>query len=347
MAPTFSVIIPARNAARTIGACLDSVAALDPPALEVIVADDASTDDTGTIAASRGAVVVRLDANVGPGLARNAAARRARGEFLAFTDADCTVPTDWLGRFMRAFSEGTYSAMSGPYAGTNDTRFLTRLIDHYLRFSQSRIPDEIDASISSNLCVRAHDFFEAGGFPEYTVPGETMPYFGNEDEELAHFLVKATGKPVRWLRENGVFHAYRATLPRYFKQQALYAEAILVSYARFPTMMTGRSNYSRGGGAASVISTWLAAGALAGALRRPVFALGVLPFLAVHAAAVRHLATAPPSRCERVRMGLAAYPFLAFQALAWSKGLASGAIKSARGWRAWRREPAIPPPLAR
>jgi glycosyltransferase involved in cell wall biosynthesis len=50
-----------------------------PPAFEIIVVDDASTDETSAVAAELGAVVLRLARNAGPAAARNAGARAARG----------------------------------------------------------------------------------------------------------------------------------------------------------------------------------------------------------------------------------------------------------------------------
>ena len=345
--PTVTVIIPARNAAATIGACLDSIAELSPSALDVVVADDASTDGTGEIAAARGAVVVRLERNVGTGLARNAAARRSQGDYLAFTDADCMVPRDWLEKFVAAMADPRYSAATGAYAGTTDPRFLPRLIDYYLRYSQQDLHGAIESSFGSNLCVPTRDFFEAGGFPDYRLPGAPVGCFTNEDEEFAFFLVRRTGKPLQWLRDNGVFHAYRPTLPKYFVQQAKYAESIMVSYARFPCMMKGNPSYYRGRGASSVLSAWLAIVSITLAPIRPVFLFGVAPFFVLHTGLVRYLFTVPPHPSDRLWMGFASYPFMFYQSLAWSKGLLVGAFKAVRGWCAWKNDPPVPPPLAR
>ena len=66
----YSVIIPAFNAARTIGEAIDSILSQSVPAREIIVVDDGSGDDTGEIALARDPLVrvVRQD-NLGPGAA--------------------------------------------------------------------------------------------------------------------------------------------------------------------------------------------------------------------------------------------------------------------------------------
>ena len=92
-----SVVIPARNEERNLEQALQSVLALDYPDLEIIVANDRSTDDTGAILekmAERDArlTVVTIDELpagwIGKPHALHVGAQRARGEFILFTDAD-------------------------------------------------------------------------------------------------------------------------------------------------------------------------------------------------------------------------------------------------------------------
>jgi len=84
-----SVIMPAFNCARFIGQALESVLSQDYDPIEVIVIDDGSTDDTGSIARGFGSrVKVFEQQNLGPAEARNFAIAKATGEYLAFLDAD-------------------------------------------------------------------------------------------------------------------------------------------------------------------------------------------------------------------------------------------------------------------
>lgn len=337
--PSFSVIIPARNAAATIERCLDSIEALQIKPAEIIVVDDASSDETGRLAQCKGARVIRKDRNVGPGLARNAGASMATSDFLAFTDSDCTVPPDWLNRFAAALSDGQYCAVTGPYAGATDSKLLSRLIDLTLRHSQRGLPNSIQSTISSNLCVRRKDFELAGGFPAYKLPLSQMCYWGNEDEELGHLLWTKTGKPIRWCPDNGVYHGYRPSIRKYFRQQAKYAEAILISYARFPSMLSGTSNYSRGGGASKVLTAWLALASIAAA-PFTIFALaGILPFLVVNLECVADIRSVQNNAGDRLAYTVLCYPFLFLNAIAWTKGLFFGAIKAAAGLLYWSRRP--------
>ncbi|MGC8481173.1 MAG: glycosyltransferase, partial [Acidimicrobiales bacterium] len=107
--PSVTVVIPAHNEVRRIGALLDSLALLGPflPDCEVVVVDDRSTDGTATLARSYGVQVVELVENapsqqgsskVEDGPFRNPKARalqfaagRIRGDVVVFFDADVVI----------------------------------------------------------------------------------------------------------------------------------------------------------------------------------------------------------------------------------------------------------------
>lgn len=102
---TVSVLIPARNEQDNIRACLETVLRQDYPVLEIIVIDDASTDQTGAIVEQmqRQHEIIRLVKNSGPlqgWLGKNYAlyrgAQQARGEYLLFLDADVRISPDCL-----------------------------------------------------------------------------------------------------------------------------------------------------------------------------------------------------------------------------------------------------------
>jgi glycosyltransferase involved in cell wall biosynthesis len=84
-----SVVIPVHNGGRTVARAIESALAQLYPAVEVVVADDGSTDDTREVVGRyAGAVRVVEQPNRGAAAARNLGFRAARGEFVAFLDAD-------------------------------------------------------------------------------------------------------------------------------------------------------------------------------------------------------------------------------------------------------------------
>ncbi|HEX6059021.1 MAG TPA: glycosyltransferase [Gemmatimonadaceae bacterium] len=97
-APLVTVIVPVRDDAARLGTCLDALAAQRWPLcrLEIVVVDDGSTDGSAEVARAR--TGVRLVRNDGSGsyAARNRGLGAARGDIVAFTDADCIPDPGWI-----------------------------------------------------------------------------------------------------------------------------------------------------------------------------------------------------------------------------------------------------------
>lgn len=98
-----SVIIPAYEAARTLGETLESVLRQTTPVTEVIVVDDGSTDRTADVALSFSGVRLLRQKNAGPGAALNTGAAEASGDFLVFLDADDLLMADAVASHLACF----------------------------------------------------------------------------------------------------------------------------------------------------------------------------------------------------------------------------------------------------
>jgi cellulose synthase/poly-beta-1,6-N-acetylglucosamine synthase-like glycosyltransferase len=141
--PAVSVVVPARNEADDIEACLESLRACDYPAdrYEIIVVDDFSTDGTAARVKARqpaghdaSADPVRLVTMDGAGarsgphkpaaVARGV--RAATGEVILTTDADCRVPSGWLRSMVRRCTPET-PFVAGPVTYEHDDLFFPRL----------------------------------------------------------------------------------------------------------------------------------------------------------------------------------------------------------------------------
>ena len=172
MSLTVSVVIPAWRSAATIGRALRSVAAQTVKPLEVIVIDDGSDDGSFEAAESCRAlmngihlVVIHQD-NMGAGAARNAGVRAAKGEWLAFLDAD----DEWLpGKLERslAHAEGAsliahdYIEVKGEHETPMDcTRHLRAASDPFAALMlRGFIP-------SITVLAKRADVLAVGGFEE-------------------------------------------------------------------------------------------------------------------------------------------------------------------------------------
>lgn len=108
-----SVIIPVYNGADTIGRAIQSVFAQDYRSYELIVVDDGSTDSTADVVRGFGSRVrYARQENRGPAAARNAGAKLAGGEYLAFLDADDQWMPYALGRLSRALDANVRASLA-------------------------------------------------------------------------------------------------------------------------------------------------------------------------------------------------------------------------------------------
>ena len=107
--PLLSIVVPVYNVAPYLPRCLESLSALDPPADEIIVVDDGSTDDCPSILAEWGPRLPRMrvirQENGGLSAARNTGLDAARGSYLAFVDSDDFVSPDAYAEALRLAEE--------------------------------------------------------------------------------------------------------------------------------------------------------------------------------------------------------------------------------------------------
>lgn len=128
--PLVSVIVPAYNEDKVIGACVASILASDYSQREIILVDDGSTD--GTLEVMRGferepAVLVIAKENAGKASALNAGLERAAGEIIFFVDADGVFAPDTITEMLKGFETDRVGAVCGNDSPVNLDRLQTRL----------------------------------------------------------------------------------------------------------------------------------------------------------------------------------------------------------------------------
>lgn len=185
--PVISIIIPAHNEEATLEECLASLKQLNylDENLEIIVINDGSTDATGDIISryEQPLYLVRLQTTgVGPSQARNMAMRGAKGEYVAFTDADCVVDREWLNELLRGFVEEEVAGVGGSQAVAPGSapfekkvhRFLASMhfVSEYMkRGDKVRLVSDF---ASCNAIYRKKAIEEVNGFDEGLWPGEDV-----------------------------------------------------------------------------------------------------------------------------------------------------------------------------
>jgi len=224
--PFVSVVIPAYNEETYLLSCLESIERQDYAAqYEVIVVDNASTDNTAKIAQDWGAKVV-YESKRSPACARQKGAEVAKGRIIAFIDADTRAPAHWLSTIVwRFLCEPKTVVISGPYA-YGDTGKVSRIMSYAGSFINI-IADHLFRKVlrkggalwGCNFAVRRSAFWQVGGF-------DTSIRFYGEEYELSLRLTKA-GKAViiprlfvltsaRRLKRIGVVNQYWNWIVNYF-----------------------------------------------------------------------------------------------------------------------------------
>jgi hypothetical protein len=160
--PFVSVIVPVKNDAARLRQCLSSIKASNYPTerLEILVADNGSTDDSRQVAAGLGARV-ELFPNIRVSEVRNRAARAATGEILAFVDADHVLDADWLVHAIESLSSGNAGAVGAAYYAPADGTWVQRMYDSFR--TRSRGLRRVEWLGSGSLAVWRTVFQQVGG----------------------------------------------------------------------------------------------------------------------------------------------------------------------------------------
>lgn len=322
-----SIIVPAYDAAATIGACLDALAAQTglPDRPELLVVDDGSRDATAAIVAAHPAGVGLLQqAHRGAAAARNRGAAAARGRVLLFTDADCRPRPDWAAEMLRPFAEDPGLAGVKGCFESDQPALLARFTQAEYAEKEARMLRHASVPFADTAAAgyRAEVLRAAGGFRE--------DLRAVEDTELA-FRLAAAGRRIVVAPRARVLHRHPERLRDYVRRKLRYGfwgagtylahPARMADDARTPAAMRLQLALAPAIVVTGLLSLAAAAGLPAG---RPwpgrlcllgllLFLISCLPFLA----RLREAGLALP---------LAAPGLLLLRALALDAGLAAGLL---------------------
>jgi teichuronic acid biosynthesis glycosyltransferase TuaG len=201
-APLVSIIIPTYNRAQLLERCLLSVGKQDYKALEVVVVDDVSTDETPAVVerfsdmlCRRGirVYVVKLPVNSGPAVARNRGVAAARGSHLSFLDSDDLMEPPFVSTIIELLNRYPQCTLGFCEAWRIDAS------DRKIGRLESGLPDEPGEGVlhtpfdhlarhelfqTSSVLMRREAFEQVGGFDE------TLRY--SEDTDLWWRLAKTS-----------------------------------------------------------------------------------------------------------------------------------------------------------
>lgn len=166
-----SIIVPARNEERYIGACLkalESECAASGVESEIIVVDNCSTDKTLDVAKTFDVKTYSCRGTT-PSEVRNLGAKHARYGILAFVDADCVVMGGWLGRISQAFEDKSIGAYGGEYVAPGSGSWVEKdwnpVVIKQFKDENAKLP-------GGNFAIRLSLFEKLNGFDETLISAE-------------------------------------------------------------------------------------------------------------------------------------------------------------------------------
>lgn len=233
--PLVSIIIPARNSEKTIDKCLKSLSELNHKNIEIIIINDGSTDKTEQIIndfiENNKDLKIELikKESMGPSVARNVGIKNSRGEFVAFTDADCIVHKNWLDELLKVFKEDIVSVGGIQLSpedesefGKNVNSFMGKVgfITDYMKYikykdDENFKPMEIEHNPTCNVMYRKDVFKKVGDFLENLWPGE--------DVEL-DYRIRKKGYKIFFTPKAIVYHYRAGDFERYSKMMFNYGK---------------------------------------------------------------------------------------------------------------------------
>ncbi|HET9323255.1 MAG TPA: glycosyltransferase [Gaiellaceae bacterium] len=223
MEPRLTVVIPCLNAADTIGRQLDALARQQLAApWEVVVADNGSTDGTpeivdrwaGRLPELR---VVHASERRSAGHARNRGVEAARGESVAFADADDEVGEGWLTAVGDALGEHEFVAcrqdderLNEPWVrAARERKFVAEL-------PTLPFPPHLPYAGAGTLAIRKQLHLRAGGFD---------PSLDLEDLDYC-IRVQLLGPRLQFVPEAVIHYRYRSSLSEIFSQSYAYGRGM-------------------------------------------------------------------------------------------------------------------------
>jgi GT2 family glycosyltransferase len=225
--PKVSVVVAAYNAESTLADCLDSLKRVDYPDCEIIVVDDGSSDRTAEIARAAGVNLVSRE-HQGLAAARNAGVQTARGEIVAFIDADAAAETQWLYHLVETMRRRGAAAAGGPNFPPPARSIVTAAIASAPgQPREVRLSDDSLAQLCGcNMAIDKSTLAALGGFdPVFTSAGD--------DVDISWRLLKS-GATIACAAGAVVTHDRRGSVGAYLAQQSGYGAGEAILARKYP-----------------------------------------------------------------------------------------------------------------
>jgi len=195
--PLVSYIIGVRNMENTVGKTIESILNQDYPNKEIIVINDGSDDKTEEILKNYTIKFIKTN-KIGISNARNIGYKTSKGDYVAFTDADCELDPLWTKKILEKFTNDKIGLIGGRTIYRTDESYTSiyRSIEFSKRFDNMNDDDVLFAA-GQGFMFRRHVLDEVGGF--------NPDWYHGEDTEIS-FLVHEHGYRVLLQKEAKNYH---------------------------------------------------------------------------------------------------------------------------------------------
>lgn len=222
-----SVLIPARNEAKSITRCLDSLLELNYPAdlLEIIVINDQSTDETATkVSLYKDVELINLEDNLGKKGALSKGIDRATGTLIVTSDADCTFNVDWLSTIVSYYEEKKKKIIVAPVKFDGPRSFIEKF--QTLDFiGMQGVTGASSYWQISNMANGANLAFEKAAFEKVDGYLNNMHIASGDDYFLIDKIAKAYPDGVGYIKSSAAVVRTRAenTFRQFIHQRVRWA----------------------------------------------------------------------------------------------------------------------------
>lgn len=212
-----SIVVPVLNEEKTLEACLKSIKGNSYKNKELIVIDNGSTDGSQKIA-RKYADKFFIEKKKGIVFAKNLGIKKASGEFIAFTDADCIVSKDWLKELISCFKDNSIASAGGPNLTPKDDSDFSHHVGKTIELlsflgaeygSREKKNAEVKHNPGCNVIYRKGVLKELRGFNRGMI--------SNEDPEL-DYRIREKGFKLMFNPKAIVWHYRKGSYKKFFRQ---------------------------------------------------------------------------------------------------------------------------------
>ncbi len=233
-----SIIIPAYNEDKNIRKCINSLLLQTYPKdfYEIIVIDNNSTDNTWHIINKLPVKALQENKKQGPASARNRGIVAAKGDIVAFIDADCIADPDWLANGVKHFKDNTVGCVGGRSLVYKPSSLLEKVLEDSGAVGAQRGPIltyPFPYFPTLNVFFRKEVFDEIGYFDESLITGE--------DVDLCWRMQFYSNYKMAFAQDAVVYHKCRGSLWGLFKQRKGYAVGRVLLFKKYKNMLPKRS----------------------------------------------------------------------------------------------------------